>query len=65
LLWQETVTVKRKTVKAILVVYEEVEGWVPFSQIVDGSEIYEASTVGDEGVLVIPEWLAGEKGWML
>jgi hypothetical protein len=65
MLWQETVTVKRKTVKAILVVYEDVEGWVPLSQIADGSDIYEASDVGETGVLVIPEWLAEEKGWML
>lgn len=64
-MWKESVTVIRKSAKAILVDYEGVEEWVPFSVIHDDSEVYHESNVGDVGILVIPEWLAEEKGWML
>jgi len=33
--------------------------WIPKSQILDASEVYED---GHRGTLVIPEWLATEKG---
>ena len=63
--WCETVEVVRKTDKAVLCRYETVEAWIPFSQIMDDSEIYNASEPGDTGTLVIPEWLAEQKRWMI
>ena len=58
------VKVKAKTELAILVVSEDGdEAWVPFSKILDGSEIDEDGDVGDEGKLLIPEWLAEDRGW--
>ena len=58
------VTLRAKTDKAILVVDDEDnEVWIPESQIDDDSEIWSSSEVGDEGKLVIPEWLARKKGW--
>ena len=63
--WNETVEVVAVSVKAALCRYEDVEAWVPFSQVLDDSEIYAGCKVGDTGTIVIPEWLAQEKGWML
>ncbi len=34
--------------------------WIPKSQILDGSEV---RAKGDKGVLIIPAWLAAERGW--
>ena len=63
--WSETVEVVRKTDKAVLCRYEGVESWIPFSQILDDSEVYNASEPGDQGKLCIPEWLAENKDWMI
>lgn len=51
----------RETDKALLVEVEETgeEYWIPKSQIQDDSEVYEK---GHEGKLVLPRWLAKEKG---
>jgi hypothetical protein len=46
------------TAKAILVVCEGEETWIPASQIDDDSEVYKAGT---EGTLVIPRWVAEMK----
>jgi hypothetical protein len=35
--------------------------WVPKSQIDDDSEVYKANT---EGVLIVSDWLAKQKGWV-
>lgn len=50
--------VKQASAKAILIVTEEAEAWIPLSQIRDESEVWEK---GDSGSLVIPRWLAEEK----
>lgn len=50
--------VKAESAKAILIVTEESEGWIPTSQIRDESEVWKK---GDSGSLVIPRWLAEEK----
>lgn len=53
-------TVERESESAILVRISGVATvWIPKSQIHDDSEVYESGT---EGTLVIPEWLAVEKG---
>ena len=59
------VTLKAKTANAILV--EDPDGeevWIPNSQIDDDSEIWGESDKGEEGKLVISEWLATKKGWL-
>jgi hypothetical protein len=53
------VTVSRETEAALLVEIEGETFWIPKSQIHDDSEVYKADT---EGTLVIPLWLAEEKG---
>jgi hypothetical protein len=59
------VTLKRKTDAAILVEDEDGEEvWIPISQLDDETEILEDSEIGEEGKLVIPEWLATKKGWL-
>ena len=59
------VTLKAKSAKAILVEDEDGEEvWIPNSQIDDDSEIWEDSEKGEEGKLVISEWLATQKGWL-
>jgi len=59
------VTLKRKTDAAILVEDEDGEEvWIPISQLDDDTEIWEDSEIGEEGKLVIPEWLATKKGWL-
>jgi len=59
------VTLKAKSKAAILVEDEDGEEvWIPNSQIDDDSEIWEDSEKGEEGKLVISEWLATQKGWL-
>jgi len=60
--WDEKVLVKMATDKALLIVYEGHEVWIPVSQINDDSEVWGSEHVGQEGRLVIPYWLAEEKG---
>jgi len=55
----EDVLCKASTDKAILAVIEGKEYWIPQSQIDDDSEVWGG---GDEGTLVITEWIAMEKG---
>lgn len=62
--WADKVEVIAKTDKAILVKYEDLEEWIAESLIHDDSEIWRNSNVGDEGILVIPEWLAENKGFI-
>lgn len=47
------------TDNAILVLIEGKQYWIPQSQIDDESEVWRK---GDEGTLVISEWIAYEKG---
>lgn len=54
--------VKVKTGAALLAIIDDDEHWIPFSQICDSSEITEDSDVGDEGSLIVSEWIALEKG---
>jgi Ser-tRNA(Ala) deacylase AlaX len=49
----------RATSKAILVDVDGEEVWIPQSQVHDDSEVWRA---GDEGKLVISEWIAKRKG---
>lgn len=50
---------KRETAKALLVVIDGSEHWIPKSQIHADSEVYED---GHRGKLVITAWLAEQKG---
>ena len=52
------VTVKRETKEAILIEVDEEEYWIPKSQIHDDSEVYRD---GDEGDIIISEWIASKK----
>jgi len=51
----------KETEKAILVSIPDVDDdmWIPLSQIDDDSEVYQE---GDEGTLIISEWIALQKG---
>ena len=55
----EDVLCKAASPKAILVVIEGTEYWIPQSQVDDDSEVW---AKGDEGTLVITEWIAMQKG---
>jgi hypothetical protein len=55
----EVERVKRATDKALLVVVEGEEFWIPRSAIHDDSEVWDE---GHDGTLVIPLWLAEAKG---
>lgn len=56
-------TVECTTSAAIMVTDDAGDAyWVPRSQICDESDIDEDSEAGDEGILILPEWLAIEKG---
>ena len=54
----EKVTCIRSSDKAILVVIKDKEHWIPQSQVHEDSEVWKN---GDEGVLVITEWIAEQK----
>ena len=47
------------TGKALLCLIGEEEVWIPQSQIDDESEVYER---GGEGMLVVSQWIAEQKG---
>jgi len=49
----------RQTAKAILVVIEDVERWIPQSAIHDDSEVWQD---GDKGELVVAGWFAEKVG---
>lgn len=51
--------VLKETEAAILIDVDGDEIWIPKSQIHEDSQVRE---LGDRGELVIPEWLAIEKG---
>jgi len=53
------VEVRHMTAKAALVHDGSREAWLPYSQIEDGLETLE---VGKHVTLLVPEWLATEKG---
>jgi hypothetical protein len=53
------VRVHRETRIALLVAIDDRLIWIPKSQVLDDSEV---QGEGDEGALVIPEWLAIERG---
>jgi hypothetical protein len=62
--FEEKVRVKdvlalRDSGKALLCRIKGAEIWIPASQIDDDSEVYRA---GDQGTLVISEWIATQKG---
>jgi len=50
------------TAAALLCDIDGEEIWIPKSELGGGSEITEDSTPGDEGTIVIPGWLAEERG---
>lgn len=50
------------TEKAILVAgIQEEPIWIPLSQVSDDSEVY---SIGDEGTLIVTEWIAIQKGFV-
>jgi len=53
----------QETSQAILVESPELDEaeWIPQSQVEDESEVYRK---GDEGVLIISDWLAEKRGWL-
>jgi hypothetical protein len=55
----EGVLIKAATEKAILCIIDGKEVWIPQSQVDDRSEIWKQ---GDEGTLMISEWIARQKG---
>jgi hypothetical protein len=55
----ENVVCIRETDKAILVRIDGAEHWIPQSQVSDDSEVWHE---GDEGKLVVSEWIAKQKG---
>ena len=56
----EDVLCVRQTDKAILVVVDGAEEWVPQSQIDEDSEVWQE---GDEGTLIVSGWFAEKMGW--
>lgn len=62
-LWKGECMVVKHHEKAMLVRHENEEGWIPYSQIHDDSELYESSEPNEEGELVIPYWLADKHRW--
>jgi hypothetical protein len=55
----DDVRIRSETQAALLVAVGKRLIWVPKSQVLEGSEVW---AEGDEGTLVIPEWLAIERG---
>ena len=49
----------RETPEAILVEVDGDEHWLPKSCVADHSEVFEE---GDDGILVVAEWIARDRG---
>lgn len=56
------VTCVRESPKAVCVRFDGAETWVPRSQL--HATENEIKQVGDQGMLILPLWLAQEKGWI-
>jgi hypothetical protein len=56
--------VKRETDKAILVVVDGDDEWIPRSVINDDSEVYSVESGRDGGILLVAEWFARSRGWV-
>lgn len=56
------VTCVRDSVRALCVRFEGVDTWVPRSQL--HATENEIKKQGDQGMLILPLWLAQEKGWI-
>ena len=63
-LWSGECFIVRHHTKSMLVDHENEEYWIPYSQIHDDSELYEKTSVNEDGKLVIPLWLAEKAGWV-
>lgn len=61
--WAGEGTVVARGRAAMLVDVEGEEGWVPYSQIGDDSELGETAKMEAVGELIIPLWLAIKNGW--
>lgn len=55
----DDVLCKAETDKAIKVIIEGTEEWIPKTHVSDDSEVYKKD---DEGRLIITKWLAEQKG---
>jgi hypothetical protein len=55
----ENVKCLKETEAAILVEIEGEQHWIPQSCVTDASEVWKE---GDEGTLVITDWIAQQKG---
>ena len=62
------VHVERFTEKALLVRRVDKKDvpaeWFPKSQIDAESEVGTNAEEGDEGTMIVPEWIAAQKGWI-
>lgn len=58
----DEVVIKAVTDLAFLMEIDGDDHWIPKSQILDGGNFDDDSELGDQGELLIPEWLAIEKG---
>jgi hypothetical protein len=56
------VTVVATSGAALLVSIDGHVVWIPYSQIQNGSDVEEGSSVGDVGDIIIPRWLASREG---
>ena len=56
------VTCVRESVRAVCVRFDGSETWVPRSQL--HATENEIKQQGDQGMLILPLWLAQEKGWI-
>lgn len=57
----QDVFVKHMTPKALLVIVDNEEYWVPLSQVSPDSEVYN-DTSANEGSLMVKQWLADKMG---
>lgn len=62
-MWSGDVTVLGHSKECIIIDYENEEAFVPYSQIGEDSEITKDSKKGESGEIIIPEWLAEDRGW--
>jgi len=62
-LWRGEVTVIRHHTNSMLVDHENEEAWIPYSKIHEDSEVWLESDPGETGELVVPLWLAEDRGW--
>jgi hypothetical protein len=59
--WCEVLNMSKS---AMIVRYLGEKEWIPYSQIAESSDLNNESVRGDEGEMIVTDWLARQREWI-